>query len=159
MSKLSTKLQHHKNISNYLLELEILANRKITRDEISSLEVVHSIRKISLQLNNYSTYTFSIAFSEKESNRFKSFIDKLSMTNCGQVYIWTERTNVCGLFKVNNIKDINFSFPFDINPEGILVFVPVTLEDQLLLDFSLDSTGKQIIEVETQGRNWSKITY
>lgn len=65
---------------------------------------------------------------------------------------------------INNLniatfQDVNFSFPFELNNEGIVVFLSTDLKDKLLLDFYINPTGNMVLEVEGQGLNWSNINY
>lgn len=70
-----------------------------------------------------------------------------------------KKSNYCGLYKISSINMVDFSFPFNVNQEGIVVFLAEDINDKLLLDFSCNSQGKEVLEVESQGKNWSLIRY
>jgi len=158
----STKkgLEYRQNIKTYLSELALLTNKELNEDDIlySPLSVENA-RQRSSSLSEFPILKFTIPFSEKKSERFSLYIDNLYQKNSSNVYIWTQRTNICGLYEVESIKKINFDFPFSINNEGILVLLSTDFEDKLLFDFSLNSDGDEIVEVEAQGKNWSRLKF
>ena len=143
----------------YLAELGILSNRIVDEEAISAdiSEVLDSNQSHSLE--SFPVLKFSMPFYELKGEKFKTFIEELFSRNDGEIYILTPRTKACGLFKVSSINSISFQFPFEINPEGILVFLTSDLKDKLLLDFSLDSSGKKMLEIEVRGQHWSNAMY
>lgn len=159
MTNIKIKREYLSNIAAYLLELGMLANKVVNKDDLSSVEEVDEVRAGTANLENLTTEKFKVGFSEKDGSQFQSYIQGLYDTNNEQVYLWTGKTNSCGLYKVGSIKDVNFSFSFDLNEEGIVVFLSVDMKDKLLLDFSIDSSGNEIVEVESQGLNWPNIKY
>ena len=159
MTNVKNKREYLSNIASYLLELGMLANKTVNKGDLSSIEKVGEVRAGISNLGNLPIEKFKVDFSEKDDARFGSYIQGLYNTNNEQVYLWTSKTNICGLYKVGNIKDVNFSFPFELNDEGIVVFLSADLKDKLLLDFSIDSTGNKVVEVEAQGLNWPNIKY
>lgn len=159
MTDVKSKREYLSNIASYLLELGVLTNKKIKKDDLSSVDRVAEIRAKVTRLEELPLEKFRISFAEKKYNRFGHYIQGLCESNNGEVYIWTSKTNVCGLYKVASIRDIDFSFPFEINDEGIVVFLSADLKDKLILDFSFDPAGNKIIDIEAQGENWSKIKY
>ena len=54
---------------------------------------------------------------------------------------------------------MNFNFPFNINEEGIIAFVTNDVADRMLLEFSINSVGQEVLIVETQGPNWASAMY
>lgn len=152
-------LEYRQNIKVYLSELALLINQGINESDLSSLAEVDDTRRKASFLNGFPVSKFVISFNEKVTEKFRRFIDALYQANDSEVYIWTKRTNVCGLYKIESIRNINLDFPFEINNEGILVFLSADFKDKLLFDFSLDSNGNHMLEIEMQGQNWSDINY
>lgn len=66
---------------------------------------------------------FVINFSEKTSNQFRKFGANLSKSNSNLIYMLTNRANLHALYKVASIDAVDSSFPFDVNPDGIVVFI------------------------------------
>ena len=159
MTNIKNKREYLSNIAPYLLELVILANKTVNKSDLSSVDKVDEVRAGASNLENLPIEKFTVDFSEKNDARFSSYVQGLYDANNEEVYLWTSKTNICGLYKVGSIKDVNFSFPFELNDEGVVVFVSADLENKLLLDFSVDPTGNKIVEVEAQGLNWSNIKY
>jgi hypothetical protein len=158
-TKNQKRMQYLGNISSYLLDLGVLANKTITRDDLSSLEKLDEVRSKVSNIENLPIKKFEIEFSEKYSIRFNDYIKALYAVNNRQVYPWLDRTSQCGLYTFDSIKDVDFSFPFDFDGE-IVSFSSVDLKDTLLLDsFVDDFTGKEMIEIKTQGLNWPNVKY
>jgi hypothetical protein len=101
---------------------------------------------------------FSLPFEERKSPKFSSLVKQLHDLNPEPIYLWTSRTNDCGLFKLDDVSKLNFAFPFEINPEGILVITTIDGNDRMLLDFSGENQSQQLLEVEIRGQNWVKAT-
>jgi hypothetical protein len=147
------------NINSYLLELKEFTGVDVKREFLSSVEDVKKIIKKTLLLKDTNKNKFAIDFSEKTSERFKTFIANLKKANNSPVYIWTEKSNVCGLYKVASIDAVNFAFRFDLSPEGIVEFVTEDLSDRLLLDYYYDSDDREMLEFEWQGKHWHSISF
>jgi hypothetical protein len=159
MTNMRQKIQFKKNLPSYLIELKKLTGIDVNSESLSSVEDVESIRKKASALGSAKTTKFVMDFEEKNSERFKNFIENLFRSNNGPIYLWTSRSNLCGLYKLDSIRMVDFSFPFDLNPEGIVVFLAEDTSNKLLLDFSVDSQGQEILEVELQGKNWPLVKY
>lgn len=156
---IKTKLEYKNNITSYLRELGMLSNRIIKESDLSSMSEINEVRVQSSNLANLPIFKFKINFTELTSKQFSEYIYSLYEINSAQVYLWTNKTNICGLYKANNIKEVDFSFPYDINSEGIIVFLSENLKDKLLLDFSTDVSGTKVVEIESQGLSWPNIKY
>ena len=157
---LRAKLEYLNDIEPYLLELGTLTNKTVNRCDLSSIEEVEEVRaRLISGLKNSPTKSFEINFSEKEGVRFDAYVQSLYNSNREAVYIWTKGTNSCGLYKVDSMKSVNFSFPFEINNDEMLVFLSVDVKDRLLLDYFIDDAGDKIIEVRVRGLNWINVEY
>jgi hypothetical protein len=144
------EIQFKKNLASYLSELKRFTGIEVTPESLSSVEEVKKIREQSLYLKDTEKIKLVMNFEKKNSERFKHFITNLNTVNNNAVYIWTDSTNVCGLYQVASIKAINFSFSFDVISSGIVAFVTKDLNDKMLLDFYRDSKDEEILEVELQ---------
>jgi hypothetical protein len=159
MTDISNKLALRKSLTEYLLELKQITGENVKTDSLSSVESLERIREASLAVfQNMNKSKFIVRFDEKDSKKFKDFIANLSKANSSSVYIWTNRANLHGLCKIASINSIDFSFPFNINPDGVIVFLTEDLKDKLLLDFYRDSKEQEILEIELQGENWASVS-
>lgn len=159
MIDIANKINYLKCINDYLVELKTLTNKKVKKEELSDLDEVEVKRDESSRLKSLPEYEFTIAFEEKEHGRFNSYINSLYEVNQSELYLWTKNTNACGLYKTESIKNVNFTFPFNVNEEGIIVLLASNLKDKLVLDFYEDSDDELCLDVEARGDNWSKIKY
>ena len=159
MTNIRQKIEYRKNIASYLSELKQLTRTDVSSESLISIEDTEKIRQKWSYLKNVDTNNLAIDFSEKSRERFQTFIANLCKANSNPVYIWAEKSNVCGLYKVASIEAINFDFPFDISPDGIFVFVTEGLEDRLLLDFYQDYGDREMLEIEWQGEHWNSVSY
>lgn len=159
MTSFANSRQRKKNLHLYMSELKFLSFMPVDEDQVSHVEKVEQIRAGQGKIKEFPISRFSIPFTERLTKRFGEFVEKLNEENSNKVYIWTENSNRCGLFAANNIKEVNFEFPFDVNSEGIIVLLSENIEDKMLLDFYLDVNGQQMLEVELQGRCWSFIAF
>lgn len=159
ISSSSEKLRQKLNLKRYLDELTVLIGRPVHADELGSLEQAATMREASQKFGAGSLQVCEILFSERCSEQFKGFVQRLHDANPSSVYIWTPRTLVCGALVVPSLAAIKFDFDFAINEDGILAFSTSDLEDSLLLDFSISPTGNQIMKIETQGPNWARVVY
>jgi hypothetical protein len=162
MSSLSSngKLRRKLRLKQYLEELSVLTARTVHADELGSLEHAAAMQSSAQKYNvEPDVVVYRTRFADKSSEQFKKFIRGLRDANSSAIYVWTPRTIDCGAFLVPSLDDVNFDFDFNINSEGILVFVTSDLEDRLTLDFSATSNGEHVLRIETQGMNWPKVRY
>lgn len=159
MAKIPNKAELKRNLPSYLLELKQITGLDVDSKSLSPIEDVEKLREKASVLADLDKNRLIISFSEKNSKQFRKFVVNLSKSNSNSVYIWTNRANLYGLYKVASIDAIDFSFPFDVNSDGIIVFLTSDLSDKLLLDFYYDSEYQEMIEVELQGKHWSLIPF
>ena len=153
------KIQFKLNIKAYLAELKELTGVDVSPQSLSSLEEMEEIRKKSLHLKNTDKIKYIANFSIKDSDRFRKFIANLNKANNSSVYTWTEKANTCGLYKAASINAIDFSFEFNLNTEGIVVFTTEDSNNKLLLDFYRDSKEQETIEIEVTGKDWYSVSF
>jgi hypothetical protein len=161
MSELSSagKIRRNLDLTRYLEELSELTGRQVHADELGSIEGAASIRENCQKFGAQTICVIEMPFAERDSERFKRFIQGLSKANAAYVQVWTPRTISCGVFVMPSIDAVRFDFDFSINGKGILVFVTSDLEDRLLLDFSESAAVGRIMRIETQGANWMTVSY
>lgn len=156
---LSERLRQKLHTKRYLEELSALTGRSVQADELGSLEQA-AVMRIAAQKFVAQPFTrYEITFSDRSSERFRRFLQRLTDANPSSIYIWTEHTIDCGALLVASLAAIKFDFDFAINDEGILAFTTSDLADSLLLDFSSTPAGEQVMTVETQGPNWASVVY
>lgn len=155
----SEKLRKKLSMKMYLKELTVLAGRPVQANELGSVEKAVSVRKAGQKFSTLDAASFEIPFADLSSERFRRFVRKLYNANPSSVYVWSPRTIDCGVFLMPSIAAINFDFDFEINEEGILVFLTNDLKDRLLVDFFILSQSHKRSKVEVQGNNWGEIIY
>lgn len=155
MTKIANKLALRKSLNEYLLELKQFSGQEIDAQSLCSVEDLERIRDTALvHLQNMNKNKAIIEFSEKNSDKVKAFITSLEKANNSSVYIWTNRSSLHGLYKIDSISSLDLSFPFNVNPDGMAVFLTEDLNDKLLLDFYRDSEDQDMLEIEVQGTHW-----
>lgn len=159
MNNINDKIQFKKTINSYLLEIKEFIGTDITPNLLSSREDMEEIRNKSYVLNDLEKLNFVMNFDLRKSKRFKQFIANLDKANNRPVYIWTEKSNVCGLYKASSIKAINFSFKFDVNDDGMVIFLTEDCNDRLLLDFYIDYKERKMLDLEVKGKNWFSVPF
>lgn len=156
---LSDRLRQKLHLKRYLEELSALTGRSVLANELGSLEQAAAMRMAAQKSVAQPFARYEIQFSDRRSERFRKFLQRLTDANPSPVYVWTKHTIDCGALLVPSLAVINFDFDFAINDEGILVFTTSDLADSLLLDFSSTPAGEQVMTVETQGPNWARAVY
>jgi hypothetical protein len=86
-------------------------------------------------------------------------VQRLASGNAHEIYLWTPKSNVCGVLRPQPLESVRLDFPFDVNPEGIFVILTSDLEDQLLLDYSVGAGGEHVLDIEASGGAWGCTTY
>jgi hypothetical protein len=142
------------NIARHLSELSSLVSREVRREDLLPLAEADKIREDSKKVQYSPSWSTEIPFARKTEVVFQDFVRKLERLNANPVYVWTPASNQCGLLRPIPLHDLNFGFDFSINPEGILVVLTSDLRDRLLLDYSRDAAGQEVLEIEASGEHW-----
>lgn len=156
---LPDRLRLKLHLKRHLEELSALTGRSVQADELGSLEQAAQMRMAAQKFIAQPFARYEIKFSDRKTERFRKFLQRLTDANPSSVYIWTRHTIDCGALLVVSLAEIKFDFDFAINDEGILSFTTSDLTDKLLLDFSSTPEGEQIMTVETQGPNWASAVF
>jgi hypothetical protein len=160
MSDLQQRLFRNRHLSSHLNGLASLVNGPVSASDLLSPQEVSRLReKIDNQTRRSRMEKFQIPFEEKLTVRFKNLVNALHEMNSSPIYVWTPLSNDCGLLQVESLRSVDYSFGFDVVPEGLFSLVTVDLLDEMLLDFSEDDRGKRILEIELYGLHWSGIGY
>lgn len=146
-------------LQQYLAELSLLIGRAVCSKELSSTEAAKALSDRSISTLLEPQITWTVPFSEKSSRRFLDFISRLAEAYSGPVAVFTARTGSCGFLSLSSIRELNMSFPFEVNTEGIVSFAALDSSDRLLFDFFCTDDGKQMLEVEVQGKHWVNVEY
>lgn len=125
--------------------------------DLLSVNEMEDIRAKSKRLDDFPIVKSKIKFSSLNGSTFLEYIKKLQKLNDQSIYIWTNNANGLGLYRADSLSAITWGFPFEIN-EGIIVFIASDLEDKLIFDFFLDEKNNELVEIEAQGKNWSKVS-
>ncbi|WP_319941273.1 hypothetical protein [Leptospira sanjuanensis] len=101
---------------------------------------------------------FEIPFEEKNSEKFSRFLNTLYSKNQLPIYIWTEFSNDCGVYRISSILDFNSYFTFEVNADGLIHLLSENLDDELIFDFTEDN-NERLLEIELSGANWIQVEY
>lgn len=151
---LSRKLARKTQMDRYLAQVSEISGRLVEQDELDSIEETDAIRSEFKKFIDQPKAAFEIKPNDLRSGRFIHFLESLEQANPKPVFIWIERTNVCGAFKLPSVSKIYAGFKPEKVPEGIISFITEDLENSLILDFDDDS-----VEVELQGPDWIDVRY
>ena len=156
----SELIQQKLNMKAHLAELTALTKRPwpVRAEELGSVEKAALLQKGAQARLTQPKEVCKIPFSERRSERFKRFLQRLHDANPSSIYLMTSRTMICGPLLVPSLGDVKFDFDFTVN-EGVFAVGTSDLEDGLLLDFSEPRTGERVLEILTQGKNWGKVAY
>src|SRR5262249_3594428 len=127
--------------------------------DLLSLDETEAIRQKAKSRSERPSGRTEIPFSEKGGARFQAVVGRLHDANNSSVYVWQPLANVCGLLRPVSLDEVEFAFEYDLNPEGIVVVLTTDLVDKLLLDYSVDASNRQMLEIELSGRNWGAVRY
>ena len=158
MSELSDKIALRRELSRHLRELSLLLGRPVHKDELLSLDETRRVRARANEIERQPLVRFAIPFEEKGEAVFAAFVERLANANSSDVYLWTPASNICGVLRPIPLRTVRLAFPFNLNPEGIVVILTSDLADQLLLDYSTE-VDEQLLQVEVSGKHWGGVTY
>jgi hypothetical protein len=147
-------------MKDHLKELTTLVGHPVYEEDLESLEKTDALVELNRErfAGSNSSYC-EVSFSDRLSERFNFFVEKLHVLNPSPIYIWIERTNMCGTLRVPSICTINFGFEFNIERNGVFSFVTENLKDMLVMDFFISGDGEQRLDLETHGHNWGGVKY
>jgi hypothetical protein len=154
-------IQYKRNVQQYLSELSALCLHEPLENELLSIERTEQIRLASMEsLRGKPVRKIQMDFDEKKTPKFKDYVARLYRANPHSIFVWTAKSNSCGLYEISSLLEFNFDFEFSVNDQGIVVLLASNLSDNLVLDFSVDEKlSRQILEVDACGDHWFAINY
>ncbi len=108
-------------ISSYLAELSALSGRAVSADELMRSQETLALRDAIKRIPKETVVRCVIPFEERTSDDFVSMINQLQALNDSPIVLWLPKANDFGPLVVSSLKHVNFAFPFEIVPEGMLV--------------------------------------
>lgn len=156
-TNLNSLLRKNAILKDYLIELSILFDKEITAEDLSlsseASKIASNISGFEMQFSN----KFTIPFSDMYQPRFINYIDNLDAKLSLPIFVFTPHSLICGFMQAQSLRHINFKFPFEINKDGILIFITNDLSNRLSLDFYVSQSGVETVQVEVQGPDWQAI--
>src|SRR5688572_7986602 len=120
MNNMASKLSFKNELRRHLEELGHLIGRPVLEPELLSPTETKAIQAQAKQIPREPSSSFEINFEEKDQPRFHRFLAQISQANTNDVFIWTPASNTCGVLRPLPLSNFKTTFPFDINPEGII---------------------------------------
>ncbi|MFA4796618.1 hypothetical protein Q2296_19040 [Leptospira kirschneri] len=150
------KFRYKLSMPKYIAEISQLTNNPFDKTNLLTLNQTESIRRSPSKIKVMRK--FEIPFEEKNSERFSKFLNNLYSKNQLSIYIWTELSNDCGVYRIPSILDFNYHFVFEVNTDGLIQLLSENLDDELIFDFTEDN-NERLLEIELSGANWIKVEY
>jgi hypothetical protein len=147
--ELTKRLRRNRHLARHLTELGCLLRREVRPEDLLSLYETEVLlgRAAKRTPGRKETFPFADKARGRLSLLVHAFQDDL-------VYLWTALTNDCGVYRAVPLAEIDFSFPFEFSPEGILSVVSQDLGDRILLDW-YEEGGVELLDLEVTGPRWS----
>lgn len=159
MSELHKRIAFNRHIGRHLAEAGRLLRRELHRDDLLTVSETEALLTRAKGVKRAPAWKRELEFAEKSRPRFASFVKALEARSEGGVYLWTPLAASCGVPRPVRLSEIDFAFPFDVNPEGILEVLSVDLANRLLLDYSRDDNNREVLELEVEGASWGAVIY
>jgi hypothetical protein len=153
----SKRIAFARHLGRHLSELTRVLGRNVRREDLLSLEESEAILARSKATLRAPDWKITVPFEDKNLPWFRDFTRALGSAHAGRVYLWTPLASDCGLPKSVFLSEIDFGFPFDLNPEGILEVLTDDLKDRLILDYSLGEGDRAELEIEVSGPRWGGV--
>lgn len=156
MTERQSEIRRLASLPAYLTEIEVLIGRSVSPEALLSAQETALLRDKLKQIPKDQIVRTCIPFEARKSSAFAAMIDSLSIINGSPVVLWLPKSNDCGPLPLPSLSDINFAFPFNLIPEGILVVATSDGLNRMLLDFSDEDDGHRSLEVELHGPHWAQ---
>lgn len=105
------------------------------------LDAINEVRVRARGLKDKPMRLFTIPFNTKNTLEFRAFIGRLQEANSSPIFLWTSRSEVCGLLELPSLSAFNFGFEFALEPNGIVVLMTTDTRERLTLDYGKDKKG------------------
>ena len=156
MTDRQIEIRRRLNLAPYLAQLSVIANREVAAEEIGTFGEMEAFRARCSALRRDPDIRFIIPFEQRLGSEFTSFVARLRQLNPAPVHVWIDHTNDCGLLELPDVGEVNFAFPFDLDPNRMIVLTTTDSLDMLTLIRQLDRSNRQILYIEVTGQNWPK---
>lgn len=153
----SKGLARSRELPRYLALLSSLLGRSVTERELLTSEETYALRERSLAVERGAPHVFEVPIGERRGRQFSRLIARLVGARSCAVYFWASGTEACGLLPPFQLSSVEFNFAYDLDPNGVFVFVSCDFQDRLLLDFSGDGSGG-VLEIEVSGPHWGCVS-
>lgn len=147
------------NLPTYLRELSMLFGRPVVEDDLLSLDETRALQERSRQQKREPVWRVEVPFTERRSKRFNALVSSLRDLNPSPVHVWIDRVDVCGVPRAVRLKDLRFDFEFSALSSGIVTVSTADLADDMVLDFSRDEQGSEVLQIEVSGPRWTSASY
>lgn len=142
----------------YLDELRKILLCDVSDEIFLSLEMTDKLRDPNAhqpyEKFEHDCFKKEFLFSNKQQLKF--YLEKLQALNNEKLYVLTDYSQYCGAVEIKHIGHFNFKFEVHDEHAGTIIFLARSGIDRLMLD-SNEENGEYYIEVEAQGKNWSKV--
>ncbi|GGE54222.1 hypothetical protein GCM10007276_34110 [Agaricicola taiwanensis] len=147
---MTDRIQQLANRRSYLAKLRLLLRREVNAVELLSLSETEERAKQQPAAN---AKNFRVPFDWLSTSAFDLLIRTLATLNPSPVILWVDKARICGALEVPSLTAIDFSFPFEALPEGIMVVTTSDARDKMVLDF-YEEDGLRYLDVELHGAGW-----
>ena len=134
---------------SYIADLQMLVGRPVAADDLMSTDETLALREGKFKQCPKTERHFPAGFVG--SNDFFNLLGILQKLNPSPISVWITHTRGIGALVVPTLRDINYTYAFQITGE-LAAFVTTDGNDRLLVDNDLDDRSETI---ELQGVNWS----
>jgi len=152
------RISYKVNLKPYLQELNCFTLKPKSETDLISLDETKKIIERSKSIRKTERNKITIPFKEKQSEHFNNYIQRLQDANSSGIYLWIERANNCGTTLLGSLSEVNWNFEFLCNNNAILILITSDCRDEVLFDFYKED-DKELLDIETWGVNWSKISW
>jgi len=159
MGRLQQQLTFRKYLAQHLTQMSVLARHEVKAESLESLDETCRLRSLASTPKEWGVYKIELDFEERHSSRFHNLVEELWKLNPRPVYVWTKHASTCGVLSIPSIHEINFSFDYHIDPNGIITFSTEDMKDHMTLEFFEDQAGTRRLQVLLMGENWSNARY
>jgi hypothetical protein len=154
-SALEQRLAYHRHMHKHLQELSLFVLYEVFEADLLDVDLARHLKQQMAEMTDLPRRRLRIRFEETKLPGFQTFVDRLYARNMSPVLIWTEFATTCGPLRIGSITDVNFDFGFDANAAGIVTLTTIDGTDRLLLSWEEDDNGRQILDVEITGKQWT----
>ena len=148
------------NLRAHLSDVRCYLGRLVDERELVSVaesrQLIATAREI-FERDGRKRVSFDLPFPEKSTPRFLAFVGRIAGAGASGAYLWTARSDACGLCRLDSVRDIDWSFDFGCDPTEMFVLYSSDLSDSLLVEYFESDEGQQQLRLELSGHRWSDV--